>query len=121
MPSRDAPTKVHRRTVEEAIAQADAKERIRTARCVRAAGITLLILGVGLLTRPSTWRAYNQAVGVHIHGGRSFTLSFAALAGGLALVISPVVIATGQWLVGRATRAATNDPVTAPILTELEL
>ncbi|MEO8621261.1 MAG: hypothetical protein ABI625_09370 [bacterium] len=118
---KDAALPPHRRTVAEALAQADAKERIRTARGVRAAGFSLLVVGIGFLTRPSTWRPYNQAVRVHIHGGPSFTLSFAAVAGVLAAVISPVVIAAGQWLLRRATSAARNDPVTASILDQREL
>lgn len=112
--------RVHRRTVEEAIAQADAKERIRTARSVRATGIAFLVGGFGLLTRSSTWRPYNQAIRVHIHGGPTFTLSFAALAGGIAVILGPFVIATGLWLVRRATIAASSNPVTAMILDDLE-
>jgi len=116
----DAAPPPHRRTVAEAIAQADAKERIRTARGVRGTGLTLLVVGVGLLIRPSSWRPYSQAVGVHIHHGPSFTLSFAAIFGGLAAAIGPFVIATGQWLLRRAIRAARNDPITAPILDQAE-
>jgi hypothetical protein len=110
----------HRRTVEEAIAQADAKERIRTAQGVRGAGLTCFVIGLGLLARPRTWRPDDQAVGVHVHGGPSFTLSFAAIIDVLAVVVSPVLIATGQWLLRRAMSAAANDPITAPILKQLD-
>lgn len=120
MPNHDAPAVVPRRTVEEAIARGDVRERIRTARGVRATGLTLLAGGLGMLSRTSTWRPYNQALGIHVHGGPSFTLSFAALAGGIAVVVSPIVIATGQLLLSRATVAAAENPVTATILDEPE-
>ena len=110
----------HRRTVAEAIAQADAKERIRTSLGVRGAGFALLFFGIGLLTRWSSWRPYNQAVRVHIHGGPSFTLSFAAIVGGFAAVAGPFAIVTGQLLLRRATSLARNDPITAPILDQPE-
>ena len=77
--------------------------------------------GVGLLIRPSSWRPFNQAVAVHIHGGPSFTLSFAASAGILAAIVSPFAIATGQWMLWRATNAARNDPITASVLGQLDL
>jgi hypothetical protein len=120
MPNHNETALVHRRTVEEAVARGDARERIRTAQGVRATGLTLLAGGIGLLSRTSTWRPYNQALGIHIHGGPSFTLSFTALAGGLALVISPMLIVTGQLLLSRATIAAAENPVTATILDEPE-
>jgi drug/metabolite transporter (DMT)-like permease len=110
----------HRRTVAEAIAQADAKDRVRTARGVRGGGIGLAMIGVALLTRPSTWRPYSQAVGVHIHGGPSFTLSFQAVLGILAVVVGPFVIAAGHWLLIRAIDAARRDPITAPIFDQTE-
>jgi hypothetical protein len=120
MPNHDAPALVHRLTVDEAIARGNTRERIRTARGVRATGLTLLAGGIGLLSRTRTWRPYNQALGIHIHGGPSFTLSFAALAGGMAVVVSPILIAIGQLLLNRATVAAAENPVTATILNEPE-
>lgn len=80
----------------------------------------MLVGGGALLRRPSTWGRYTQALGVHVHGGPSFTLSFAAVAGGVAVVIGPVVIAVGQWLVNRTTTTVRNDPVLSTILTEPE-
>ena len=118
MPNPDEWAPVRARTVEEAIARGSARERIRTARGVRAIGVTLLVGGLGLLSRVSTWGRYSQAVGVHVHGGPSFTLSFAAIAGGVAVVAGPIAIGIGQWLVNRATVAAGENPVTASILDE---
>jgi hypothetical protein len=106
----------HRRTVEEAIAQANAKERIRNARGVRAAGGAIFVGGLGLLARPSSWSPYHQILGVHIHGGPSFTLSLSASVGILAVIIGPILYAAGRVLVRRAIDAAERDPVTAPIL-----
>lgn len=113
-----APAPPHRRTVEEAIAQANAKQRIRDARGMRATGVGLLASGAGLLIHPSTWRPYNQMLGVHIHGGPSFTLSLSAIVGGFAIVIGPILFAAGRRRLRRALDAAAGDPMTAPILTQ---
>jgi hypothetical protein len=111
---------VLRRTVAEAIAQADAKDRIRTAIGVRGSGVGLLLLGLSLLIRPSTWGPFLQAVGVRIHGGPSFTLSLPAVVGIIAIGLSPFAFATGQWLLTRATAAARGNPMTAPIFEQPE-
>ena len=115
------PLPSHRRTVAEAIAQADAKERIRTARNVRRAGVSLVGLAIVLLIHPKRSLLYDLAVDVHAHGGQSFRLSFAVMLGAVAGVLSPFVIATGQWMLRRAISAARNDPVTATILDPREL
>lgn len=121
MLSDDAAPPPHRRTVAEAIAQADAKERIRTARNVRRAGVALFGLAIVLLIHPTHSLLYDLTIDVHPHGGRSIMLPFAVIAGGLAGLLSPFVIATGQWMLRRATNAARNDPITAPILDQREL
>jgi hypothetical protein len=105
-----APAPAHRRTAEEAIAQANAKERIRNARGMRAMGIWMLLVGISLLTRRSTWRPYNQLLGVHIHGGPSFRLSLGAIVGMLAVVVSPILFVAGRLRLRRALGAAARDP-----------
>jgi len=115
MPSDVAVPHRHQRTVEEAIAQANAKERIRSALGVRAAGVTATGLGVMLLLRFRTWRPIEQAVSVHVHGGPSLTLSLAAIIGAGAVVAGPIIGVVGHWLLRRATTAARANPVTAGI------
>jgi hypothetical protein len=105
-----------RRTVAEAIAQADAKERIRTARNVRRTGLTLFGFAVLFLVNPRRSLLYSLIVTVRPPGGRSFLLPLPVILGGLAGVLSPFVLATGQWMLRRATNAARNDPITAPVL-----
>ncbi len=68
-----------------------------------------------MLTRWSTWDPFYQAVGVHIHGGPYFTLSFAAIVGAAAVVAGPFLVIAGQWMLRRAVDAARSNPVTADI------
>ena len=111
---RDLPTQ--RRTAEEAVMQADAKDRIRTARSLRASGAGLAGFGVASLTWSGTWSPSSQAVLIQIHGGPSFTLSFTALLGILAVVVGPLVVAVAHWRLARAIKAAESNPITAPII-----
>lgn len=111
----------HRRTVADAIAQADAKERIRTARNVRRTGVALLGCAVLVLIHPTHSLLYEIGVEVHPQAGRSFMLPFVMVLGGLAGALSPFVIATGQWMLRRATSAARNDPITASILDQRDV
>ena len=104
------------RTVEQAIAQANAKERIRNARGLGAAGAGIFFTGITLLMHWSTWRMYNQLVRVHIHGGPSFSLSLGAIVGVLAVATGPIVAIVGGVRLRRALAAAARDPMTAPIL-----
>jgi len=112
-----APARTHRRTVEEAIAQADAKERIRDARQISAAGVSMLFFGILLFPRHlHPWMSDEAVLAVHIHGGPSLTLSLGAIAGILCLIGSPVVFVLGRVRLRRALAAAARDPITAPIL-----
>ncbi len=108
----------HRRTAVEAVAQANAKERLRTARWVRGASGALFFGGLSALGRRYTWWPSHQVLGVHVHGGPTFTLSLEAILGLLAIAISPIVFAVGNVLLTRATRAIASDPVTAVVLSE---
>jgi hypothetical protein len=110
-----------KRTAAEAVQQADAKDRVRTARAVRTGGYVLTLLGLWLATKPSEWRANRQAVGVNIHGGPHFTLSFGALFGIASIVLGPVVAVVGHLLLKRATAAALRNPVTAQIFTTMDM
>ena len=96
--------------------QADAKDRIRTARALRASGAGLAGLGVALLTRYGTWRPSGEAVLIQIHGGPSFALSLTACFGILAVLAGPLVFAVGHWRLARAIKAAESNPITAPII-----
>jgi hypothetical protein len=73
-----------------------------------------------MLTRWTTWSSYHQAVGVHIHGGPSFTLSFDAVAGVLALALGPFVILAGHLMLKRALGVASSNPVTDDINEDIE-
>jgi hypothetical protein len=115
-PAPASPPSPHRRTAEEAVAQANAKERIRNARGLCATGGVMLLVGVRLLSRWRTWSPYHQALGVHIHGGPSFTLSLGAIGGAFALVVGPLVFLAGRLRLRGAMDTAARDPITAPIL-----
>lgn len=111
-----APASTHRRTVEEAIAQADAKERIRDARAMSAAAVSMLLIGILLLPKHlQPWMPDDAVVALHIHG-LSMTLSFGAIIGILCVVGSPVVFVLGRVRLRRALAAAARNPITAPIL-----
>lgn len=116
MPPADTLARGSRRTAAEAIVQADARERIRTARSVRQAGYGFLVISLEFLAGSGAWRPENQFLAVHIHGGPSFTLSVSALIGILALAAGPIAIVTGSVLLRRATDAARRSPVTAQVL-----
>src|SRR2546422_540397 len=96
-----------RRTAAQAVQQADAKDRIRTARSVRATGPTLIVGGLGLLVRPETWR-------------RPFATSLSGVLGLTCLVLGPVAFAVGSALLRRATARAQANPVTAEIFSQME-
>jgi hypothetical protein len=108
-----------RRTVEEAIAQADAKDRIRTASSVRSTGVAVAVLGASLLSRPRAARSLSQAINAVIHHGPSVALATSAVFGLIAIIAGPVTIVAGIWLLRRANAAARANPVTAVIFDPL--
>jgi hypothetical protein len=111
----------HRRTLEEALAQADAKERIRNARGVRAVGQMVFVIGVYLLSRWSRWHHYNSIgfggtiLRVGIHHWRSFDLSLGQVIGIPCLIAGPIMMLVGARLLERANQAALRNPVTMSI------
>jgi len=108
------------RSAAVAIAQADAKERIRTARNVRRTGAALFGMAIVILVQPRRSLLYELGVDVNLHGGRSF-MPFLVVLGAVVGVASPFVVAIGHLMLRRATSAARNNPVTAPILDQGEL
>jgi hypothetical protein len=105
----------HQRTVEEAILQADAKDRVRTARHVRRAGLTIAAGGLYLLSRV-WWRAlYYQRLQVHVHGGPTYVLNVYSVVGIGCVIVGPIIALVGHWLEQRALQAARSNPITAVI------
>jgi hypothetical protein len=114
MPRDDPRPVTHRRTAEEAVAQADAKARIRTAMGVRTGGVGLLLAGLGALARSSRRYLFYHHARFPIRAGHSSSLPYAIFGLG-AVVLSPFVIVAGQLLLTRAIAAARGNPVTAEV------
>ena len=108
----------HQRTVEEAILQADAKDRVRSARQIRHAGLGIAASGLFLFSRIWKRSIFFPSLQVHVHGGPTFVLNDYAMAGIVCLVVGPIVAITGQWLEQRALRAARSNPITAVIFSQ---
>jgi len=105
----------HQRTVEEAILQANAKDRVRTARQIRRGGLAIAAGGAYLLSR-IWWRSFGvPRVQVHVHGGPTFILDVYTIVGIGCLVAGPIVAVAGHWMEQRALRAARSNPITAVI------
>jgi len=109
------PNVPHQRTVEEAILQADAKDRVRTARQIRRAGLASAAGGLYLLSRV-WWRSfYYPRLQLHVHGGPTFVLNVYAIVGIGCVGVGAIVAITGHWLEQRALQAARSNPITAVI------
>ena len=108
------------RTADEAIVQADAKYRIRTAVHVRRAGLAMTVYGGYTLFRMRTAvdRLFWGSVRVHTPGWRTFDLPWNAVVAIGLLVLGPLTSAAGYWLEARAVRRARSNAVTAEIFSQ---
>jgi hypothetical protein len=108
----------HLRTAAEAVAQADAKYRIRAARGVRFSGGACLAFGIALLIRRSTWTRFSQAFAFTRSDGSTFSLSLGAVIGFIAIALGLVLVGAGFLLLRRAIARARANPVTASVIGE---
>jgi hypothetical protein len=109
----------HRRTAAEAVAQADAKYRIRVARGLRHTGLVVSLVGVWVLVRPRTWAPVSRTIMIaRPGGGLPWALSVLAVIGFVTLVGGPVLSAIGEILLRRAVAAARGNPITSGVVDE---
>jgi hypothetical protein len=107
----------HLRTAAEAVAQADAKYRIRAARGLRFTGGLTLAFGIALIGR-SPWARYSQAFAFRRPDGSTFSLSLGAVIGFIAIPLGLILMAAGYVLLRRAIAKARANPITAGVIDE---
>jgi hypothetical protein len=108
----------HLRTAAEAVAQADAKYRIRAARGLRLSGGLTVGFGASLLLRRSTWASYSQAFAFRRTDGSTLSLSLGAVIAFMAIPLGLILIAAGFLLLRRAIAKARANPITAGVISE---
>lgn len=121
IPNRGRPIKAgapRSRTAAEAVAQADAKYRIRAARGMRFGGNITIIFGVTRLLRRSAWASYNQTFSFTRPDGSRFSMSLEALVWFGAIAVGAIVSLVGFILLRRAVARARANPTTAGVIGE---